>query len=240
MKNKATKDVESINSSLESLESMNTAGWYNKWSTDQFKEYLGGEILEIGCGIGNFTNILSSYGTVWAIDINKKYISQTSKRIHGKNRVGIGDVEKGQYFFKSKLFDTIICLNVLEHIKDDSRALENIFNLMKVGGKLILLVPAHPFLYGAIDSAVGHYRRYEKDKLLALMEKHNFKVIKSKKMNFLGGVGWWVTGRLLGKKYVEKSKVGIFNLLAPFFLFFESILEPPLGTSILVIAKKVK
>lgn len=221
-----------------SLESMNMAYWYNQWSINQFKKYLIGDILEIGCGIGNFTEYLFPYGTILAIDINKKYIRQTYKKLHEKVRVGFGDIEEGKYFFKSKSFDTIVCLNVLEHIENDSKALENIFNLLKTGGNLILIVPAHSFLYGAIDNAVGHYRRYEKNKLLNLLERHNFKIIKSRKLNFLGGVGWWITGKLLGKSFVEKSKIKIFNFLAPFFLSLENILEPPFGTSILVIAKK--
>ncbi len=230
--------LKNMDPSFESLESMNKAYWYNQWSINQFKPYLKGQILEIGCGIGNFTSFLTLYGKIWAIDINKEYLSKTSKKLKGKAKVGFGDIEKGRYFFKSESFNTIVCLNVLEHIKNDSKALDNIFNLLKKGGNLILLVPAHPFLYGEIDSAVGHFRRYQKNKLLNLLKNHKYEIVKCKRLNLLGAIGWWVTGKLFKKSFVEGGKVKIFNVLAPFFLSFENIIEPPFGTSLLVIAKK--
>lgn len=222
----------------QTLESMSQAIWYNQWTVKKFERYLSGDILEIGCGIGNFTKALQKYGTIWAIDINPEYIKQTQDLVGDGKRVGVSDIEKDEYFFKDKKFDCIVCLNVLEHIKDDEKALKNMFDLLKNGGFLILLVPAFIFLYGKIDESIGHYRRYEDKKLKETLNKIGFTVIKSRIINFIGAVGWWISSKLLSNNKVEEEKIRVFNLIAPFVLTLEDIFEPPFGTSILVIAKK--
>lgn len=222
----------------QTLESMSQAVWYNQWTLDKFKQFLNGEILEVGCGIGNFTKTLVDYGRVWAIDINKDYVTQTRRKVDGKAQVGFGDVESGEYFFKSKKFDSIVCLNVLEHIKDDQLALNNLFNLLKTGGGLILLLPAHQFLYGEIDKLINHYRRYNKTEIVGRLKKIGFKIDKSRLLNLMGAIGWFISGKILQETTVKKEKIKIFNLVAPIFLGFENLIEPPIGTSILIIAQK--
>lgn len=223
----------------QTLESMSQAQWYNQWTVRKFEEFLHGDILEIGCGIGNFTNSLSKYGKVWAVDIQKEYVIETKKQVNGKAQVGIGDIEKGKYFFSGQNFDNIICLNVLEHIKDDQAALNNLFKLLKTGGRLILLIPAHQFLYGEIDRSIDHYRRYNKSGICQMLERIGFKIEKSRELNFLGALGWFIAGRVLKETIVKQGDIKIFNLVAPIFLQMENLIEPPVGTSILVVAQKV-
>ncbi len=224
----------------DTLESMSQAVWYNQWITGQFKKFLYGDILEIGCGVGNFTNQLLAFGKVSAIDINKDYLKRTKKLIGSGGKVGFGDIEKGSYFFKkNKKFDTIVFLNVLEHIQDDEAALNNLFNLLKKGGKLILIVPSQKFLYGEIDRSIGHFRRYEKTELIKKLRSIGFETIKSKKLNFLGAIGWFIAGKILREKKIKKGNIKIFNLIAPFILSLENLLEPILGISILVIAQRI-
>src|SRR5687768_12294405 len=143
-----------MNDSETTLE--NIPDWYNRWTLDQFKDYLSGEILEVGCGIGNFTKLIPSFGKVIALDVEDDYINKVKGMVK-EVKVGKGDIEKGVYFFDGgSKFDSIICLNVLEHIKDDKKALENIYKLLKDGGKLVLLVPIHKMLYGEIDRSISH------------------------------------------------------------------------------------
>jgi len=221
------------------LESMGQAVWYNRWTLQKFEKFLSGDILEIGCGIGNFTEILSNYGNIWAIDINKNYVKQLGKELGKKVKVGFGDIEKGEYFFKSKTFDTIVCINVLEHIKDDGKALQNIHNLLKKEGKIIFLVPIYNFLYGEIDRSIHHFRRYNPEQFKKKLKQVGFAIEKSRKLNFLGAFGWFIAGRILKNKQAEGSKVQLFNILAPFCLSIEDFIEPAIGTSVLIIAKKV-
>lgn len=229
MKNSNAKDT---------LESMSQAAWYNQWTLNKFKKFLSGEILEVGCGIGNFTNDLAKYGKVWAIDINNEYVEQAKNRVAEKAHIGSGDIEKGEYFFNDKKFDIVVCLNVLEHIKEDMKAVNNLYNLLKKGGKLILLVPVHRFLYGEIDRAIGHFRRYDKTELTKELKKSGFKIIFLRSINFLGALGWFLTGKILQKKIVGEGNIKIFNLLAPIILSVENLIEPPVGTSIIIVAQK--
>ena len=222
----------------QTLESMNQADLYNKWTFDKLKPYLTGKILEIGCGIGNFTETLMLYGQVWAIDINKNYIKQTKNLVGDKVVVGIGNIENGEYFFKHEKFDSIVCINVLEHIENDLQAIKNMNEILKKGGNLILLIPAHPFLFGEIDRSIGHFKRYTKIDILNKLEKNGFKIIKFRQLNFLGAIGWFISGKILKNKTVDKSKIKIFNIFAPIFLKIEDLIEPFIGTSFLIIAKK--
>lgn len=226
-----------MNNGQITLESMSQAVWYNKWIINKISKFLKGDILEAGCGIGNFTNELSKFGDVWAIDIDKSYVNEAQKKVLNV-KVGLGDIEKGKFFFKHKTFDSIFCINVLEHIKDDSKALKNLNNILKKDGTLILLVPAHNFLFGSIDTSIGHFRRYNKKDLIGLLEKNNFKVTHLRNLNFLGGIGWFITGKIFKKNTVNKDHLKIFNFLAPIFLFFEDMIEPLFGTSVLLTAQK--
>lgn len=224
--------------SSKTLESMSQAVWYNRWTLGKFAKFLSGQILEIGCGIGNFTKFLERYGEVKAIDVNNDYIKQATKLLNGKVQIGRGDIEKGQYFFKDIKFNTVVCINVLEHVKNDLQAIRNIYKLLKPGGTLILLVPAHAFLFSVIDQSIGHFRRYEKEELINILLQNGFEIKKISKLNLIGAIGWYISGKLFKKNEVNESKIAIFNLISPFFLLLENISEPPIGTSILVIAQK--
>lgn len=227
-----------MSSQTDTLESMSQAVWYNQWTLKKFAKFLKGDILEVGCGIGNFTYSLTNYGKVWAFDKSKEYVEETKKRVNGQAKIGLGDIESGKYFFDEKKFDVAICLNVLEHIKDDKRALRNLHNLLKSKGILILLVPSHPTLLGEIDKTIGHFRRYDLEDLVSLLNSLGFKVIFKKRINFLGAIGWWAAGKILREKKVESNKMIVFNLFAPFFLSVEDLIGTPTGTSILMIGEK--
>lgn len=231
--------------SLEALESLSNAEWYNKWLINHFSKYLEGEILEVGCGIGNFSRLLSQYGKIHATDINKDYLKRVKKELklqgHKHITVGFGNIEKKNFSFKpGRKFDSIVCLNVLEHLKNDLRSLKNLYSILKPGGFLILLVPADNILYGEIDRAISHYRRYGKAELKSLISNTGFHILSLRKLNFIGGLGWFFSGKILRNRTISKGNVGLFSKLAPFFLWFEEFIEPPIGTSLLLIARKQK
>ncbi len=220
------------------LESMSQALWYNRWTTNKFSPYLTGDILEVGCGIGNFTPALAQYGNLWAMDIDHLGLRLTKRFASRSTRVGFGDIEKGKYFFHKRRFDTLVCLNVLEHIKQDARAIKNMYSLLSRGGHLILLVPVYPALYGTMDRAIDHYRRYMPQEIRKTLTRSGFHVVSARKLNFVGAIGWWLSGRVLKRTSVSKRRIALFNRIAPWVLPFENIIEPPFGTSILIIAQK--
>ncbi|KKU88360.1 MAG: hypothetical protein UY16_C0008G0007 [Candidatus Gottesmanbacteria bacterium GW2011_GWA2_47_9] len=224
--------------SLTTLESMNQAMWYNRWTLGKFSKYVSGDILEIGCGIGNFTSALTAYGRVWAFDPDHHAVAQTQKRVKKGAFVGPGDIQEGKYFFKNKRFASIISLNVLEHIQDDQRALANMQSLLLPGGFLILLVPIHASLFGTIDAAIGHYRRYSPNNLITNVKRHGFQIVSQRKLNLFGAIGWFITGKIFKRTSVNRNYIRLFNLFSPVLLPLEDFITPPFGTSLLLIAQK--
>lgn len=220
----------------ETLEVMSKASWYNKWLLGKIKPFLGKKILEVGAGNANFTLSLAEFGEVTAIDIQKIYLRKL-KKIKGV-RSGFGDVEKGEYFFTNEKFDTVVCMNVLEHIENDGQALKNMHSLIKRSGYLILLVPAHKFLYSPFDEILGHFRRYTLKVVRQKLEDVGFEEISVRYLNFLGALGWFFWFKLIRLKRMPKSQVRIFDFLARLFLLPERFVRMPLGLSVLAIAKK--
>lgn len=217
------------------LETMSFAKWYNNWLFSLMKRHLGKEILEVGAGIGNFTDLLIEDHQVTSIDIEKDYVSRLTKRFGRKIKVGIGDIEKDTYFFDTKKFDSIVCLNVLEHVEFDKKALLNIHKLLKPSGKLILLVPAHKFLYSDFDRKLGHFRRYEKNEINELLLEVGFQRVELKFLNWWAAIGWFVFLKLGKKKNLPQTEVSVFDKIGKVFLFPEKFISPPFGLSILAI-----
>lgn len=220
------------------LETMAGAKWYNQWLFSLMEEHLGGDILEVGAGIGNFTNLLAKKGIVTGIDIRKDYINNPEKDFGSRVFMGLGDVEKGKYFFRKKKFNTIICLNVLEHIRNEGHAIDNMFNLLKPGGKLILLVPAHKLLYSRFDKEIGHFRRYVKTEIRDLLTIAGFGVLENKYLNWWGAIGWLVWFKILGNTQMPSEPVEIFDTFGRVFLFPEKFVSPPFGLSVYLVAEK--
>ncbi len=220
------------------LEVMKNARWYNKWTLSFFEKYLKGSILEVGPGIGNFTKLLSGYRNVTGIEINTQYLSRATNNKNNKCTVGHGDIEKGKYFFKNKKFDTVVCLNVLEHIKDDEKALCNIYRLLNKNGVLILLVPSHNFLYSKYDKLLGHYRRYNITDVRNKLSKCGFEKISARYFNWFGAFGWWFFLKTLKKETFPDKEVGIFDALGKIFLWPEKYIKFPFGLSVMAIVGK--
>jgi len=223
---------------LETLKRMEKVSFYNRWLVDRVKRHLTGDILEIGCGIGNMTGILVNYGQVTATDIEKYYIARTKKRMRRKARAGFGDVQTGKFFFGQKKFDTVVNFNVLEHIKEDDQAIKNMTTKLKKGGKLIIVTPAHIFLFGSLDKNLGHFRRYKKKDIVEKFKKAGLKVIDIKYLNWFGAIGWFINSRILRRKVLPSKQLGLFNLVSRPLLFLERFISPPFGLSVLIVGEK--
>jgi SAM-dependent methyltransferase len=114
-------------------------------------------------------------------------------------------------------FDTVVCLNVVEHVDDDQAALENIRRVLSPGGKAIVLVPQGPGLFGTLDEALGHKRRYTDASLRALADDAGFEVQEMLRFNRVGTPAWWLNGRLLRRRHFGLAQIAALNLLTPLF-----------------------
>ena len=214
---------------------------YNHWIYEHISNALGRRVLEVGSGTGNITQFLCAEGReVTATDVVPNYCNEL-KRLFGDNpnvRIGKFDLTaKAPEDFVANPFDSVVCLNVIEHIENDLFALAQIRDSLAPGGKLALLVPAHRFLYGAFDRAVGHYRRYEKRELASKLEKTGFTVREMKFFSLAAALPWLINGRLLKRDYLPVGQANLANGLVP-LLKLERLIGPPCGLSLIAIAQK--
>jgi 2-polyprenyl-3-methyl-5-hydroxy-6-metoxy-1,4-benzoquinol methylase len=214
---------------------------YNYWVYEQIAEALGSRILEVGSGTGNITQFLCANGSqVMATDVVPGYCSILQKSFGEMPNVKIGKFDltaKAPEEFIRQTFDTVVCLNVLEHVEDDHFALQQMREVLVPGGKLALLVPAHRVLYGEFDRAVGHYRRYEKSELTGRLKQAGFQVRKVKFFSCAAVLPWLINGRLLKRAYLPTGQASLANRLVP-LLKLERLIGPPFGLSLIVIGEK--
>ncbi|MCK4326670.1 class I SAM-dependent methyltransferase, partial [bacterium] len=187
---------------LKNLNAMSLAPNYNNWIFSNIKPYIGQRILEVGCGIGNMTQFFIDREKVISIDISDECLDIIKDRFSQETNFQAlnYDVSSDKVLELNRhRIDTIICINVLEHIRDDSKALRNMYQILNNKGKLILLVPAFERLYGTIDQTNRHYRRYEKIELKRRLLKCGFIIHEESYLNLLGIPVWILHGKILRK-----------------------------------------
>jgi glycosyltransferase involved in cell wall biosynthesis len=200
----------------EILARLNRAPRFTKWMADTIRPYLGERVLEIGAGIGNLTSNLVPRMSYWASDINPHYLDRLKKLQPSRPylQVQYTDASAGETYPEQQ-FDSVICLNVVEHLEDDVKALRNIRRSLEKNGRAIILVPNGPGLYGSLDQVLGHYRRYTRKHLLKVCEQAGFHVEKVVKFNRIGAPGWWWNGRVLKKKTFGFWQIKLLNTILP-------------------------
>jgi glycosyltransferase involved in cell wall biosynthesis len=221
------------------LERLNRAPRFTRWMADVIRPYMGNRVLEIGAGIGNMSVHLMPREIYWATDVNSQYLEYlwTLRPTRPYMRVARTDAENAETFPTGQSFDTVICLNVVEHIQDDAGALRNVWNILDEGGRAIILVPCGPKLYGSLDEVLGHFRRYTEEQLVEVAQRAGFRVEKVLKFNRPGVVAWWLNGRVLRRKTFGLGQIRLLNIMTPVFRLLDNWLPlPPL--SIIAILRK--
>ncbi len=219
------------------LENLQQADRYNAWIFEQIKPYLGDSVLEVGCGNGNFTVFLAEEcSAVMGIDLDAKYVELAQARLRSHSGV---EIRQGNIFEldTDQRFEAILLLDVLEHIEDDVAILQRLNRLLQPDGNLIVKVPALNSLYGEMDRAIGHYRRYDKKTLAQAFAKANLATPKTWYFNLAGIPGWWLNSVLLGKINPPAGQVGLFNKVVPVLKQVEKWITPPVGLSLFAIAR---
>jgi SAM-dependent methyltransferase len=216
---------------------------YNRWIYESIRNFIGNDILEVGAGIGNITDFILSKNRLNLIDINEDYTNYLKCKYANQDESRLNIFQANiEHIDASPLahmtFDTIICLNILEHLENDARAVKNMSRLLRPKGKLIILVPALQSLYGSMDAVFGHYRRYEKKGLSSIISQFDLNIVKLSYFNFLGLLGWYVNGKIFKKEGLPDTQTKIFDKLVPLLMSLERIILPPCGQSIILIAQK--
>jgi 2-polyprenyl-3-methyl-5-hydroxy-6-metoxy-1,4-benzoquinol methylase len=197
---------------------MRRAHGLNRWILQQFRSFVGDRVLEAGCGIGNFTELLLDRQRLVCVDNDPLYVEMLTWRLgHLDNvRIDTMDLADGPSYarLKEERIDTIICLNVLEHIEADEAVLRAYIDLLEPGGHAIILVPAHMSLYGPCDEAIGHHRRYTQAELHTKMQSAGFDIVQIGEFNRLGVLGWWLNNQL-GRDRLSASQLRAYDLVLP-------------------------
>jgi len=214
---------------------------YHRWIFEKIRPWLGKSILEAGCGIGNLTGLLLSHGRVIVADMNENYLRIVEDKFRGHSNlkeVLLWDIRQEPPKNLGVSIDTIVCSNVLEHVEDDGAVLENFYQLLPAGGRIIVLVPALKILYNVLDQELGHFRRYGKEELIQKLTLNGFKIRYLKFFNFFGILGWFVNGTLLRRRSLSVRQVRIFNKMVPFFIRVEKVIPTLVGQSLIAAGEK--
>lgn len=215
---------------------------YNRWLHERFDAYLGQRILEVGSGIGNQTRYFADRERVIASDIDPFYLSTLQQRFGKQSNIRLASFrfplsDTDHQDLASERVDTIVCLNVLEHIEDHASTLRDFARVLPSGGHLVLIVPAMPALYGSLDKHLSHYRRYELEPLRLLLADAGFEADTLRYVNRLAVFGWWLSSRVLRLKVMPTDQLALFKLMMP-LLRLEERRPPSFGLSLLALARR--
>jgi SAM-dependent methyltransferase len=217
---------------------MEQASNYNRWLLARATPYLGRRVLDVGAGIGTFTEQVADGRFVVALEPDPAFVPALRSRFARRTNVEVAAVPLDELAASSaEAFDSIVCFNVLEHIADDAGALARLFGLLEPGGVLLALVPAHPFAYGSIDAMLGHERRYRKRQLATLLVRAGFEIERLAHVNPVGIAGWFVAGRIARSRQIPSGPLRLFDRCIPLFTALDR-LHLPVGLSLWTVARR--
>lgn len=212
---------------------------YRRALFEEFREALHGDVIEVGAGIGQMTEQLLTLPEVKrtiGVEPDSCFCAQFRARLPKVELIEgtVNDLPANTEC------DAILCINVLEHIREDVAELKSFAKLLRPRrGALCLFVPARPEIYAPIDKDFGHFRRYTYRELRGKFAEAGFKIERLHYFNIVGYFAWWANFCLLKKREFEREKVRAFDrVIFPVVHSVESkILRPPFGQSLLAIAR---
>jgi len=223
------------------LAAMNYARNYYRWMFRHFSPYVGQRAAEVGAGTGNFSEFLLKALPIRELTAlepaaNLFPLLQERLRTEARARVVQGNLEG---FAGSSSFESVFIVNVLEHVEDDRALLEAARRVLVSGGTLLLFVPALPGIYGSLDAAFGHHRRYRRAELEAKLRAADFRIELIRYFNLPGVFSWFLAGRILRRRTLRPSQIRLYDrLVVPWASRLEQFWEPPLGQSLIAVGRK--
>jgi SAM-dependent methyltransferase len=226
----------------ETLDIMRAAPHYNGWQYDVLAPFVGQRVLEVGSGIGNISEHILTTRRELAIftDTDPWYCALLRSKFSEHARVEVltlPDVD-APYRFAPDRLDTVIALNVVEHIEDDIGTLRTMKEMIIPGGRVIVLVPALKSLYGSLDRELGHYRRYTRTSLSLAFARAGLELEELKWFNRLGALGWWFNARIRKASRIPIAQLRAFDALVPMARLGEA-LHLPFGQSLIAVGKRI-
>lgn len=206
------------------------------WMFDQYRHMVGPRSVEIGPGLGTFSAQILTAGVnrLHLIEPEPALVSALEQRFGEDPRVTIAGEDlpaPPSLATGSGSWDFVLCQNVLEHVDDDRAAVCSMAAALRPGGRLTLLVPSHPRLYGSLDASYGHHRRYTPARVHQLVEEAGLELRELYHFNLLGTLGWWVKS-LLRRDRLGSHSLRAYEALLPLWRPLEQRLAPRWGLSL--------
>ncbi len=238
---------------LDALSRMRALETYYQWTLSLVRPWLGKRVLDAGCGTGNFLESVKDHvDLAHGVDLSPQNLEACRERFAGVSNVTVAqaDLDADGAQLKAMDFDTVVSLDVVEHIEDDVAMLRNLFDVIRPGGHLLLKTPAHKWLFGAVDEASEHYRRYAKAELRDKAKQAGWEIVKLRFMNLSGVAPYYLKSRVLKKesnfsRTFKPWQLKAIRVAVPAFKAVDaasSILTgfngPVVGQSVVLIAKK--
>jgi SAM-dependent methyltransferase len=230
------------------LDAMAGASNYHEWILGVFKPFLGRHLVEVGAGLGSFSELILRHHacqTFSLIEPSREMYNQlaaNAQRLQTNTRIETfhGTFRDAAPSIKARQApDSIIYVNVLEHIRDDEGELDAIHATLAETGRVFIFVPALPWLYGAFDERVGHVRRYMKSGLERKLERAGFRMVLSRYFDFAGIGPWWVKYCLFRSATMAPGSVRLYDRwVVPVTRRIEALISPPLGKNVIAVAEK--
>jgi len=215
---------------------------YYDWIIEQFQPYLEGRTMEIGTGIGTISKLVLDYTEELILVEPSAHLTEyLPSSVSNSPKVSIYNetLEQRLPQMADQSCDTIIMVNVLEHIEDDGAAIEALHRVLKPGGRLLLFVPALQFLYSELDRKHGHFRRYHLAPLSCKLNMYGFKIHNKRYFDLLGVLPWWLINTLAKKECFNPAMASLYDrFFIPITKCIERFIPPPLGKNILIIAER--
>lgn len=213
---------------------------FSRWLGDTLRPYVGARVLELGAGIGNLSSTLLPRDRYTVSDINPHYLRYLRNFCEGKPYMDVCRVDLScpeDFQPLSAEYDTVLAINLLEHMRDEQGALCNIRAALVPGGRAIILVPQNPRLYGSLDEVLGHRRRYTRSSLCAALTGAGFEIEHLFDFNRITTPGWWLNGRFLRRRHFGSLQLKIVNQLTWLFRRLEHVL-PWHGASLIAVVRR--
>jgi SAM-dependent methyltransferase len=227
---------------LHTLEAIQDARNFNRWMYEEVAPFLSGRILEVGSGIGNISScFIEQNAAITLSDIRENYCHALAQKFPDQPLLNLDLAHPeftSAYQRCLEQFDSVFALNVVEHIEDDFLALENIYRLLKPGGKVLILVPAGPLLYNKLDQGLFHYRRYTRSSLQKCILSAGFNICKTWSFNALGIPAWITGGLLFREKEIKKGQMNAYDKLVPIARFLDQVTFRKIGLSVICVGEK--
>ena len=226
---------------------MAIAANYRRWILAKLGPFLGQRIVEVGAGTGSFSELLlerkpqsllalepssNLYPLLW------QKLSRMNFPIHIEAMQSTLSHAVPQLAGSAEP-DSILYINVLEHVEDDLEELRVAHSMLASSGRVLVFVPAHQWLMGPFDHKVGHFRRYTRSSLITTVEGAGFTIRFSAYFDLLGVLTWWLKYRVFKSDQMEAGLVSLYDRWGvPLSRILDSITNSQMGKNVIVIGEK--